>query len=59
MPKVSLHVKHAPAAYWASIRALYMVPVTFLVDTVTALHEHHLVWGREHVFAADGAIAVS
>ena len=59
MSKVSLHVEHAPAAYWASIRALYMLPITFLVDAMAALHEHHLLWGCEHVFTANRAIAVS
>lgn len=58
MLKVSLHVKHTSTTDGTAIRAPDMLMVTLLVDAMTALHEHYLLWGCEHVVAADWTVAI-
>ncbi len=54
----SLHVYHALAAQGTAVRALHVFVVAFVMDAVSARHEDHRLGRVEHVFAADGTIAV-
>ena len=56
--ELDLHVCDTLAAYGAAVGGFGVFEIAFVMDTVTAAHEDHGFWRREHVFAANGAIAL-
>lgn len=56
--ELHFHVDDAAAADRTAVGALHVLVVAEMVDAVPAPHEDDRLGGGEHVFAADGAVAV-
>lgn len=58
MSELPFHVDNTFAADGASIRAFHMFVVASMMYAMSASHEDYSLWRCEHVFAADGAVAI-
>lgn len=58
MAKLHFHVDDAAAADGAAVGSFHVLVVAKVVDAVPAAHEDDRLGGGEHIFAADGTVAV-
>lgn len=56
--ELHFHVDDAAAADGAAVGSFHVLVVAEVVDAVPAAHEDDRLRGGEHVFAADGTVAV-
>lgn len=58
LAELHLHVDNAAATDGAAVGSFHVLVVAEVVNAVAAAHENNGLWGGEHVFAADGTVAV-